>query len=114
MPGHPFDARSSGCNMLIRDGSTLIRSAQDVIEALASPAPKPEKSEPAPRQPVLPVDTAALHQQILDRLGPSPVPEDQLIRDLNVPTAAASPEITNLELEGRLRREPGGMLIRID
>jgi DNA processing protein len=25
VPGHPFDARASGCNMLIRDGATLVR-----------------------------------------------------------------------------------------
>ncbi len=34
VPGHPFDARAAGCNMLIRDGATLVRSAADVIEAL--------------------------------------------------------------------------------
>ncbi|MFN4131362.1 MAG: DNA-processing protein DprA, partial [Paracoccaceae bacterium] len=25
VPGHPFDARAAGCNMLLRDGATLIR-----------------------------------------------------------------------------------------
>ena len=34
VPGHPFDARAAGCNMLLRDGATLVRSAEDVIEAL--------------------------------------------------------------------------------
>ncbi|MEM9912618.1 MAG: DNA-processing protein DprA, partial [Pseudomonadota bacterium] len=34
VPGHPFDARAAGCNMLIRDGATLVRNAEDVIEAL--------------------------------------------------------------------------------
>ena len=34
VPGHPFDARAAGCNMLIRDGATLVRSAQDVLEAI--------------------------------------------------------------------------------
>ena len=33
-PGHPFDARASGCNILIRDGATLVRNAEDIIEAL--------------------------------------------------------------------------------
>ena len=32
VPGHPFDARASGCNMLLRDGATLVRGAEDVIE----------------------------------------------------------------------------------
>lgn len=34
VPGHPFDARASGCNILIRDGATLVRNAEDIIEAL--------------------------------------------------------------------------------
>ena len=37
VPGHPFDARAAGCNMLIRDGATLIRGAADVLQALAVP-----------------------------------------------------------------------------
>jgi DNA processing protein len=40
VPGHPFDARAGGCNMLIRDGAVLVRSAADVIEALAREAPR--------------------------------------------------------------------------
>ena len=27
VPGHPFDARAAGCNMLIRDGAQLVRAA---------------------------------------------------------------------------------------
>ncbi|MGR3528690.1 MAG: DNA-processing protein DprA, partial [Sulfitobacter sp.] len=34
VPGHPFDARAAGCNMLIRDGATLVRHVADVIEVL--------------------------------------------------------------------------------
>ncbi|MEC3862029.1 DNA-processing protein DprA [Mesobacterium sp. TK19101] len=117
VPGHPFDARSGGCNMLIRDGARLVRSADDVIEAL------PTLNAPAqtalPLDPPLPVprsdkrslkETAALHSQILDRLGPSPVAEDQLIRDLGMPTKTVSPALTDLELDGRIQRQPGGLL----
>lgn len=35
VPGHPLDARAWGCNMLIRDGATLVRSSKDIIEAAA-------------------------------------------------------------------------------
>lgn len=39
VPGHPFDGRASGCNLLLRDGAALVRNASDVIEALGrSPA----------------------------------------------------------------------------
>lgn len=34
VPGHPIDARASGCNALIRDGATLVRNAEDVMAAL--------------------------------------------------------------------------------
>jgi DNA processing protein len=34
VPGHPLDARAGGCNALIRDGATLVRSGEDAIEAL--------------------------------------------------------------------------------
>ncbi|MDO5613296.1 MAG: DNA-processing protein DprA [Paracoccus sp. (in: a-proteobacteria)] len=57
VPGHPMDARAAGCNTLIRDGATLVRSAADVAEALAN-APQHAAEqvaqpvpEPAPRRP---------------------------------------------------------------
>ncbi len=109
VPGHPFDARASGCNLLIRDGATLIRSAEDVIEAL----PKGEelfhvRSEP----PVTPIPTpaVALHDQILQRLGPSPIAEDQLLRDIAASAGDLGPALVDLELEGRIQRQPGGLL----
>ncbi|WP_147108453.1 DNA-processing protein DprA [Tateyamaria sp. syn59] len=118
VPGHPMDARASGCNMLIRDGATLVRDAADVIEALApiAPAQAPELPLEVPAQP--PKDrrtlqeTAALHQQILSRLGPSPLAEDQLIRDLGAPTATVAPALVELELDGSIDRAPGGLLTR--
>ena len=118
VPGHPFDARAAGCNMLIRDGAQLVRNAADVIAALPErraaarpaqpdlwaeiPAPPPEKRSLR--------ETAALHQQILARLGPSPVAEDQLIRDLSVSAGRVGPVLVDLELDGKIQRQSGGLL----
>ncbi|APX12070.1 DNA-processing protein DprA [Tateyamaria omphalii] len=118
VPGHPMDARASGCNMLIRDGATLIRDAADVIEALTPIVPRPAPELPLDVPEQLPKDrrslqeTAALHQQILSRLGPSPVAEDQLIRDIGAPTATVAPALVELELDGSIDRAPGGLLTR--
>ena len=120
VPGHPFDARAAGCNMLIRDGATLVRSAEDVIEALpdlgaALPGAQPELPNlpPAPKPPARSLrDISNLHMQILDRLGPSPVAEDQLIRDLRANSAQVAPALVDLELDGRIRRQSGGLLSR--
>jgi len=124
VPGHPMDARASGCNMLIRDGAHLIRNAGDVIDVL------PDQIAPQAEMPLAPLasiapqaapkslqrrtlaETATLHSQILDRLGPSPLAEDQLIRDLEQPAHHISPALLDLELEGRIKRDTGGLLRR--
>ncbi|MHA6325161.1 DNA-processing protein DprA [Roseivivax sp. CAU 1753] len=168
VPGHPFDARASGCNALIRDGARLVRGSRDVLEVLADIAPPhagcgvaepclplataprskrrprdaaapvrplvnspgsgpecdshgehPRTGTPPAPSPQGPRDTdsrrgqaemVALHAQILARLGPSPMAEDQLIRDLNAPMGRIGPVLTDLELEGRICRAPGGLL----
>ncbi|MFW8637080.1 DNA-processing protein DprA [Cribrihabitans pelagius] len=131
VPGHPFDARASGCNMLIRDGAQLVRGAEDVLAALpplpeaaeaqaAPEAPPPAKAlsaaladlPPPPPQKRSLAETHALHQQILDRLGPSPTPEEALLRDLALTPGDLAPALTDLELEGALSRGPGGLLCR--
>lgn len=111
VPGHPFDARASGCNMLIRDGAMLVRSARDVIEVLSRPEEPTPEAAPAPMAKPQ-IDKRALHRQILDRLGPSPLAEDQLIRDLALSAATVTPALVRLELDGRIHRAPGGLLSR--
>ena len=112
VPGHPFDARAFGCNALLRDGATLVRSAEDVIEAIGKE--QVTQPDPVPQQPPKPErslrDTSKLHNEILSRLGPSPVAEDQLIRDLELPSQKVAPELLNLELDGKIIRAPGGLL----
>ncbi len=118
VPGHPFDARASGCNMLIRDGAILVRSGADVIDALPAET-RIEQTQPtfdlsdvpaAARETRSLSETADLHSQILSRLGPSPVAEDQLIRDLGSPAHTVTPALVDLELDGRIRRNAGGLL----
>lgn len=133
VPGHPFDARAAGCNLLIRDGAMLVRGAEDVLEGIgaagaaavsvsasadAQAAPGGASGRrvttlpgPVPERRSLP-ETAALHGQILARLGPSPVLEDQLIRDLALPAEAVLRELVALEIEGQVHRQAGGMLSR--
>ena len=118
VPGHPFDARAAGCNHLIRDGAHLVRNAEDVREAVSAARPARqaelplEAPAPAPDRRSL-AETAALHARILERLGPSPLAEDQLIRDLDAPARQISPALTDLELDGKIQRQPGGLLCRV-
>ncbi|MEM5543371.1 DNA-processing protein DprA [Sulfitobacter sp. AS92] len=127
VPGHPMDARAAGCNMLIRDGAVLVRSAADVLEILPeqdrqrdnAPAPVKPASGPTSAPPSCATQSrdntgsiAKLHARILSRLGPAPIAEDQLIRDLQVPSTAVAPALLDLEMDGQIERQPGGLLSR--
>ncbi|MFK7875725.1 MAG: DNA-processing protein DprA [Paracoccaceae bacterium] len=126
VPGHPFDARASGCNILIRDGATLVRRAEDVVDVigpLAAPslnAPQPVQLDllsPPPPETTIEKrgegsDPLTLHTQILGRLGPTPMPEDQLLRDLNLNPETFGPALTDLEISGDIHRHAGGFISR--
>lgn len=115
VPGHPFDARAWGCNLLIRDGATLVRNAEDVIDAVGpvdAAAPEPDLSETGKTTKSL-RDMAALHRQILSRLGAAPIAEDQLLRDIKASANDVAPILIDLELEGKIARQSGGLLARL-
>lgn len=129
VPGHPLDPRAAGCNALIRDGARLVRDTADIVEAVASmqapltalsgttpSRPEPQRASPSKAPAVPPsrtLDTLTLHRLILDRLGPAPLAEDQLIRDMALPAATIAPALLFLELDGRVQRQPGGLLARV-
>ncbi|MEO0484840.1 MAG: DNA-processing protein DprA [Pseudomonadota bacterium] len=110
VPGHPFDVRAAGCNMLIRDGATLVRGASDVAEALALPERTAPIPKPTPERPRTLRQIAQIHQKIIDRLGPSPMAEDQIIRDAGASPEQVSSALVDLELDGQIERQSGGLL----
>ena len=116
VPGHPFDARASGGNMLIRDGAILVRGVRDIIEHVGDPrtiTPDVPDVAVAPPVPVRGLrETAGLHEEILSRLSPAPMAEDQLIRSLGGASTAIAPLLMDLELDGKVVRHAGGMLAR--
>ncbi len=124
VPGHPIDTRAAGCNMLIRDGAVLVRHADDVFEALSgafaqTDAPdfgqdhtQDHTSNPTPASPSVSPNPTALQDMILAQLTSAPLSEDQLIQMLGQSAHNLSAEIVALELEGRITRSAGGLLLR--
>ena len=113
VPGSPLDPRAKGTNRLIREGATLIETAEDVIAVLRPMLGhgfrEPDESGGSP-----PTDRAALEAEadrirnmIEEALGPSPVEVDDLIRLCGAPTAAVLTVLMELELAGRLTRHLG-------
>ncbi len=111
IPGSPLDARSSGCNQLIREGAVLVQSPEDVVELLSGFDGKPRsrvaeaangfnwseeefaKAEPA--------DIGAL-------LSAAPVAVDELIRQSGASAASVQMALLELEIAGELFRHAGG------
>jgi len=124
VPGNPLDARAAGCNALIREGATLVRSAEDVAEALAASLADMPRPEPRPRaqpqaappppapEPATPAPPEALAGRLLALLGPAPSPEDLLIRSTGAPAARVAEALLDLELAGLIERHPGALVSR--
>jgi DNA processing protein len=130
VPGSPLDPRHRGTNQLLRDGATLVESAADVLAALGSliPAPNRRTTLPAsslatsaaprtearqkPAQAAPPIEPAVnggadLIGRVYERLGPEPLLVDELIRQCQASTAEVQRALLELELDGRLERHPG-------
>jgi len=74
VPGAPWDRGAAGCNDLIRDGATLVRGLDDVLEALApgaGPALAPRTGDAGPA----PTGDGAGHGPATGGAGRSPVRE---------------------------------------
>lgn len=114
IPGSPLDARSRGCNQLIREGAILVQSAADVIELLTgfTGSPRstfreagPEWMAEAEPDTADPADLAAL-------LTRAPIGVDELIRQSGTSAAAVQLALLELELTGDLVRHAGGRVSR--
>ncbi len=110
VPGSPLDPRARGCNILIREGATLVQGAEDVIEGLgrhADPTPK-RALEPPPQYDEQEADNA--RSAVLGLLGPGPVSVDELIRQCHMSAPAVLAVLLEAELAGRLDRHPGNQV----
>ncbi len=112
VPGSPLDPRAQGCNLLIREGATLIQTVDDVLEAIGSIDAR------MVREPVRRFDTPIAvaeagegdRRAIAELLGPTPVPIDELVRQSGKPAAAVQLVLLELELAGRVERHAGAKI----
>ncbi|HUC62741.1 MAG TPA: DNA-processing protein DprA [Alphaproteobacteria bacterium] len=112
VPGSPLDPRSKGANGLLREGAHLVETAADVLAGIEGLTPKP-LAEPPPEPPAGPPkpppdsELQRARRLVLEALGPQPVPVDELLRHTHLSPAVMSLVLLELELAGRLERQPG-------
>lgn len=113
IPGSPLDPRSAGTNRLIRQGATLVRNAEDVLEMLdslpfsgvASTGSLFEENASDTFSPDLP-------DRIRQALSPSPMPIDEIARVAGASPAQCAAILMELELSGDALTLPGGLAAR--
>ena len=122
VPGSPLDPRSRGCNDLLRQGATLTESAADVLSQLGTQLRGAEPLHPVPSvalaaAPPSPAPAAAIPlgddaglELVLERLGPTPVAVDELVRQCQMSAAAVATLLLELELAGQVERHPGNLV----
>lgn len=111
VPGHPLDRRAAGCNHLIKDGALLVSSADDIHQALQNQRQKPEPVEKEPELPLAPPQAlAGLDTALMGLLSPSPVAEDDLIRQISAPPPDVLEALQELDIKGKISRHPGRMV----
>ena len=113
VPGSPLDPRARGTNGLIRQGATLTEGAADVIQVLGGMLTPPSETPPESIPSAVLQDEASLltaRQLVIEKLGPAPVPVDEIIRQCQLPPALVFTILLELELAGRLTRHAGNQV----
>jgi len=118
VPGSPLDPRSRGCNMLIREGATLVQSVDDILELIRHFDDRAESANRghelrADRESALICETGhtdiggSERAPVINLLSVTPVTVDELVRQSGLPPPAVQLALLELELVGRLTRHAG-------
>ena len=111
IPGSPLEARSHGCNHLIREGAVLVQSPEDVTELLRTFEGEPRSTfrEPAQAFDYTHDDLADTQPADIEQLlTTAPIGVDELIRQSETSAAAVQLALLELEIAGRLERHAAG------
>jgi DNA processing protein len=120
IPGSPLDPRAAGTNRLIKQGATLVTSAEDVIEAMSGLIERADRFDADDiglDDPEGDADFEASDGDQRDRLwallGSAPVELDDLIRESGLPARIVNGMVMELEMAGRLERYPGQRVAKL-
>jgi DNA processing protein len=112
LPGRVDCLASQGCLDLIRDGVTLLRSPDDVLEALGPLMQPIQRADGdvvhVPRE----LNLSDQERTILNLVTSDPLHVDQVLAGAGLETSRVLATLTILEMKRLVRRQPGGYLVR--
>lgn len=107
IPGSIHSPQSRGCHRLLREGATLVESAEDIAAELAHwlPAAAPADVAAPPQAPAL---ASADARRLWDCLDYQPAPVDLLVARSGLATGTVLALLGELELQGSVEHSPEG------
>lgn len=119
VPGSPLDPRAQGTNALIKQGASLVQSADEVIEIMNDlPASEARMPDPdlfsAALPDASPSDLDRARAALVECLSPTATPVDELIRASQLSAPLVQMVLVELELAGKVERQPGNRVALID
>lgn len=107
VPGPVDSPFSQGTLRLIKDGATLVRDVDDILELWGEPAPAPPKPAPTP-----PVTLSDSQRRLLEQMTQESIHADALVQRLGLTISEVSNDLILLEMFGLIRRLPGNRFER--
>lgn len=114
VPGRIDSLASEGCHDILRDGATLVRHVDDILQALG-PLVAPVQTEPG--KTVRSARELSLDPQeraVLQLVTTDAITIDEILRGASIETSRVLATLTVLEMRRLVRRLPGGMYCRVD
>ena len=120
VPARVDNRMSAGCLHLIREGATLVRNADDVLEALA-PLGRPTRKDNAPTGEAPKTADAKDSEQpeysaeealVMLHVGDDPIALDELVRLTKLPSQKINALAMTLRLKGFIKLLPGNRISR--
>lgn len=113
VPGRIDSLASEGCHDLLRDGATLVRHPDDVLEELGpllQPVARAEdETVHSPRE----LNLSDQERAVLNLVTSDPQPIDHILQAAQIESSRVLSTLTVLEMKRHIRRLPGSQIVRI-
>jgi len=113
LPGRIDSLASEGCHDLLRDGATLLRHPDDVLDELgplASPVTRDEaETVHSPRELTL----SDQEREVLNLVTTEPQQIDEILQAADIESSRVLSTLTVLEMKRHVRRLPGSQIVRV-
>lgn len=120
IPGSIHNPLARGCHQLIRQGATLVETAQDILNQLDGMlsfkalevkvqevrAQKPNSNKPPQAEPIL--DLSADEQNLIEAIGYDPIVLDLLVERTGIAVGDLAAQLIALEIKGAVQQTAEG------